>query len=220
MRVALLLYGKLHIHTQYRPHCSQYYDLLNFIGRENTIDIFYSGDYETEEWVSKFKENYKPVKCVIDRIIHPNIMSAYPGRVPGVDNEALYDVGCIMINKMRVFMLLEEHIKETNANYDLVICMNNHVKVNTHLNLSNSAIGENIVYIPVREQEIEGSLNDTLAIGMFETMKKYCELYKYMQYLLEQKLSIPSAEHLNLASLTYNKVNIVRIPFSYSILNE
>ena len=215
MRVALLLYGKLYNYNQYD-------ELLNFIGKEHTVDIFYSGDHEQEEKVAVFVENYKPVKCETDRIIHPNIMSIYPGRLPGVDNEALYDQGCKLINKFRVFMLLEEYMKEKNVKYDLVVCMSLDIKVNSTLNLSNSNFSDNNVYIPMTPitEELEGSVNDKLALGKLESMKKYCELYKYMQYLLEQKLSIPSAEHLNLACLTYNKINIVRIPLVYSILNE
>jgi hypothetical protein len=219
MRVALLLYGKMHIYTQYRPHCGHYHGLLSFIGKENAVDVFYSGDHETEEWVSVFKDNYKPVKCETERIIHPNIMSAYPDRLPGVDNEDLYEVGCNLINKLRVFMLLEEHMKETNVKYDLVICMHIGVQPQNILNLSNSRFIDNDVYIPISE-DLEGSLNDKFALGTLTSMKIYCEVYKYLQYLLENKLSKPSAEHLNLANLIYNKVNIVRIPLVYSIMNE
>jgi len=219
MHIALLLHGPMHTFCLYRPRCGHYHELLNCVGRGHTVDIFYSSDYEDEDRVAVFVENYKPVKYVNERIIHPNILSAYPGRLPGTDNESLYTLGCQLINKFRVHMLLEEHIKATNITYDAVICMRLDLRINTIFALSNSILNENSIYIP-SEGDCENGVNDQFAIGSMKVMKKYCETYKYLQYLLENKLSIPHAENLNLANLKYNEVVIQRFPFSYYIIKE
>ena len=116
MRIALLLFGRINKFNEHYDH------LLDVIGREHNVDIFYSSDYEPPEKIAAFIELYKPVKIVNERIIHANTFAAYPGRLSDTNNETLYNLGCQQINKMRVFMLLEEHKKATNTEYSVVIC--------------------------------------------------------------------------------------------------
>jgi hypothetical protein len=113
---------------------------------------------------------------------------------------------------MRVFMLLEEHMKETNIHYDLIICAKIDVKFISTVDFNTFKFNDNTIYIPF------DSYYDHAAIGSIEVMKKYCELYKYMQYLLKNKLSIPSAEHLNHALLAENKIKIQLLPQLFILL--
>lgn len=57
MHIAVLLYGRI---LNYREHHS---NIIESIGKENTVDFFYASDLESEYDVSEFHELYKPMLC-------------------------------------------------------------------------------------------------------------------------------------------------------------
>jgi hypothetical protein len=208
MHVALLLYGRLEKFKE------NYETMLDTIGRGHTLDIFHSSDYEPAERIAEFKELYKPVKSVSERIIHGNSMCKYPNTLWYLNPERFYNTECQYINKMRVFMIFEEYLKETNTHYDLVICTRIDLEYCSMVPLIQPK--ENTIYIP-SESDHEGGINDQFAMGSVEIIKKYCNLYKNLVYLLENKLSIPHSENLTLANLAYNNIIIHRFPLKYFI---
>ena len=208
MHIALLLYGRI------EKFKDNYDRILDVIGKNNTVDIFYSSDYEPPQKIAEFIELYKPVKIVNERIIHANIISKYPNLFDYQNNNRFYSFECQYINKMRVFMLLDEYLKETNITYDLVIC--------TRMDLEFCSViptiipKENTIYIPL-ESDFEGGINDQFALGTVEVMRKYCNLYKNLIYLLENKLSIAHPENLTKANLVYNNIIIKRFSLMFFV---
>jgi hypothetical protein len=201
MRIALLLYGRLKYCKELHNH------IIDIIGNSHTIDIFHASDYENPQTVSEFVELYKPVKHIHERIIHANQMAIYPGRIDN-DNYRVYDMGCHFINKLRVFTLLEEHINETNAQYDIVMCTRINLLYDGKFCFS-EPLQENTIYIP-SNFDYHGGLNDRLAFGTFDVMKKYCSIYKYSVFILENKLSILHPENINRANVQYHGLYIER----------
>ena len=206
MRIALLLYGRIEKFKE----C--YEAMLDALGRQNTVDIFYSSDYESKENIAEFKELYKPIKCENKRIIHSNILCRYPNTLSYVDSNNFYRDECQYTNKMRVFMIFEEYLKETPVQYDLVICTR--VDIEYCCMIPPIKPKENTIYIPTGS-DYEGGINALFAMGSVEVIKKYCYLYKNFLYLLENKLSIPHPELLTLANLIYENVQIKRFSLTF-----
>jgi len=228
MHIALLLYGRIGKFKE------TYENMLHAIGAGHAVDIFCSSDYEPENRIREFKELYKPVKSVHERIINANNLSAYPGRLSDTDNNRLFNLECQMINKMRVCMLLEEHLRECEVTYDLVLCTRIDILykypfqfdsipcIDMTVPPSPSAIThrpfeKDRIYVPIDYDYSEG-LNDNMAFGSLDIMKKYCYIYKNVLHLLAEKLSIPHSEKLNLANLRFQNVPIERFFITYSIV--
>jgi hypothetical protein len=209
MRIALLFYGRLKYFKELHQH------IFDVFGVSSNIDIFHSSDYENPKTISEFVELYKPVKHVHERIIHANQFAIYPGRIDN-DNYRVYDMGAHFINKLRVFSLLEEHINETNAQYDIVLCTRINLVYKDRLFFPET-LQENTIYIP-SHFDYHGGINDRMAFGKFDVMKKYCSIYKYSIFLLENKLSILHPENINRANIQYHQLNIVRVDFLNQIV--
>ena len=60
-------------------------------------------------------------------------------------------------------------------------------------------------------------INDRLAIGDFESMKKYMYIFDNCIHLLENNLSFPHPESLTLGNIQYNNLNIERFDLFHEI---
>ena len=116
---------------------------------------------------------------------------------------------CHFINKQRVFELLEKH----NETYDIVVSLRIDIVFKNKFDFSN--IVENTIYIP--DNYDWGGINDQVAYGNMEVMKKYNYIFKNIIYLLDNKLSIVHPETLTLANIIFNKLKINRFKLSYFI---
>jgi len=221
-RVALLFYGRLDFFKE------QYQKIFDVIGRENTnVDIFCSSEYEPPERVEEFKKLYKPVKIVIKRIINEHYQFKYPSdwivsltdKPSGFHEETKftsnYNNESHFINKMRVFMLFDEHLNKTHIQYDLVICTR--IDLNCFSMIPQIIPENNTVYIPQQDPDYRNGINDHFAMGSVEVMRKYCNLYKNLMYLLENKVSPAHGENINKANLFYNDILVKRFPLFYKI---
>jgi hypothetical protein len=74
---------------------------------------------------------------------------------------------------------------------------------------------DNTIYIPLGYDFIDNAINDQVAYGNFEVMKKYNSINPVN--LLEQNLSIPHPESLTLANIKFHKLEIKRFPLQYRI---
>lgn len=135
---------------------------------------------------------YNPKKILNDPITNEIDFESYPG-TPRANN--MHNMACHFINKMRVFDLLEKHINNINETscYDYII--HHRLDVHCHDNIDYGCFvknKENQIYIPyVPDWMCNGGdylprfLNDQMAIGNFESMKKYMNIYKNVSHLLE-----------------------------------
>jgi len=117
------------------------------------------------------------------------------------------------INKNRVLVLLEEHIKACNIQYDCVVSLRLDCVFQTGFVFDN--LEDNTIYIPAGYDHVAKAVNDQIAYGKIDVMKKYNSINPVD--LLEKKLSIPHPESLNLANILFNKLEIQRPSIKYSL---
>jgi hypothetical protein len=74
---------------------------------------------------------------------------------------------------------------------------------------------DNTIYIPNGFDWVENGINDQIAYGKLEVMRKYNSINPVE--LLEKRLSIPHPETLNCANIKYHKLLIERPEIEYFI---
>jgi len=202
MRIAVLVYGRLN-------KCAEHYtNIVESIGTHNKIDFFLSSDNSSEELVNDFVSLYNP-------ILYNNSPIRYDynlGKYPGLREETnIHNMTCHFINKNRVFVLLEEYINKINIQYDCVVSLRVDAVFTDKFDFT--LLDENTIYIPHMYDYIDYAINDQIAYGTVNVMKKYNSINAVD--LLEQHLSIPHPESLHYANIHYHKLNINRVNINY-----
>ena len=209
MKIAVLIYGRLNTCVKH------YLNTLESIGIEHDIDFFLSSDNSPELLLNHFIKLYEPIACINDKIEYNIDLTKYDG-IRGETN--IHNMICHFINKERVFSLLEEYIEKSNVNYDIVLSLRIDI-VFLQKNLFKNILSirnDDIIYIPL-ENDWVGGINDQIAYGNINTMRKYNNIYKHIIHLLDNKLSIPHPESLTLANIKYHNLKIFRFQLYYYI---
>ena len=204
MRIAVLLYGRI---ANFKEH---YTHILYTLGKENTLDFFYSCDNED---VSEFTRLYNPIQVVNSPIIYDMDFRKYPG---GYDCTNYDSMARHFINKGRVFTLLEEYITRTNTIYDVIFCTRLDIVYREKIRMC--PVPDNTLYIPYdicRYSDIW--MNDHFAYGSYDAMKKYANIYDTCESILTRGLSIPHPEALTYANLNWHGVAVHRWHIPYDI---
>lgn len=206
MRIAALVFGRL-------DKCAESYNnTIECLGKDNIIDFFASSDNSSQSQLDNFIELYKPILYNNEPIQYTGNLDNYPDK-PCETN--LHTMTCHFINKGRVFSLLEEHIKKENIKYDVVVSLRMDVIYQNKFDYGDLA--DNTIYIPAGNDHYVG-INDQVAWGVIEVMKKYNSIFSNIIHLLEQRLSAPHPECLTRANLLYYNVNIQRMNLSHYII--
>jgi hypothetical protein len=74
---------------------------------------------------------------------------------------------------------------------------------------------DNTIYIPYNYDYVDNGINDQVAYGNIDVMKKYNSINPLD--LLEKKLSIPHPESLNYANIIFHKLQIERVNIKYNL---
>jgi hypothetical protein len=204
MRIAVLIYGRLN-------KCVEHYDnTIEHLGKHNEIDFFLSSDNSSESLLNDFINLYKPISYNNDPIHYECRLGKYPGKRRSTN---IHNMTCHFINKNRVFVLLENYINKMNIQYDVVVSLRIDIIYYTSFNFNNLA--DNTIYIPEGRDFINKAMNDQIAYGKVDVMKKYN--YINPTYLLEKKLSIPHPESLNFANIRFKKLRVKRFDMKWII---
>lgn len=204
-KIAILVYGRL-------DKCAEHYDnIIEYVGKEHEIDFFAASDNSDQLFLNNFINIYKPKAFTNNPIIHKKILFKYLSLLERCTN--LLNVTCHFINKKRVFDLFEKYILDNQINYDVIISLRVDIKINSQFCFQN--VDENTIYIPNNYDY--GGINDQIAYGTINTMKKYMTIISNCPYLLENSLSILHPETLTLANIVYNNLNIKRFRLDYHL---
>ena len=204
MRIAVLVYGRLN-------KCAEHYtNILEHLGKDNEIDFFMSSDHPSESLLNDFIRLYNPILYNSDRIEYKYDLGKYPGRR---EETHIHNMTCHFINKNRVFVLLESYMKGENVNYDAVVSLRIDSVYSTHFDFTNLA--DNTIYIPLGSDFVDNGINDQIAYGKVDVMKKYNSINP--RELLDKRLTIPHPESLTLANIQFNQLIIKRVDLIYSI---
>jgi hypothetical protein len=199
MRIAVLVYGRLN-------KCVEHYDnIMQTLGNHD-IDFFLSSDNSPQKLLNDFIRLYKPVLYDNSPIRYNYDLRKYPGKRP---ESNIHNMTCHFINKNRVFNLLSE----INIEYDCVVSLRIDCLFEDNFNFDN--LLDNTIYIPFGFDWVEDGINDQIAYGKFDVMKKYNSINPVD--LLEKKLSIPHPESLNCANINFHKLNIERPNIKYRL---
>lgn len=207
MKIAVLVYGRL---ESCQKLCGNIIEAIG--GNEHELDFFMSSDNSPQEHLDWFLELYKPVLWTNAAIKYNCDFSKYSGKRAETN---FHNMTCHFINKNRVIGLLETHLKQTDIKYDCVVSIRVDLFFRGKLNYD--GIEENTVYIP-KTGDWVGGINDQLAYGTFQTMRKYMDIFNTSIKLLEKQVVIPHPENLNRANIEYYKLNVSRFEIEYYIL--
>jgi len=204
MRIAVLLFGRLN-------KCVEHYDnIIESLGKHNDIDFFLSSDNSSESLLSEFIRLYKPIVYNNDPIHYDYDLGKYPGKRRETN---IHNMTCHFINKNRVFLLLEEYINKNNIQYDCAVSLRIDCVFKNAFVFD--SFEENTIYIPFGYDWIANGINDQIAYGKVDVMKKYNSMN--VIDILEKKLSIPHPESLNYANIHLYKLNIERPHIKYHL---
>ena len=197
MRIAILVYGRLN-------KCVEHYNnIIESFRKDNDIDFFLSSDNSSELLLNDFIHLYKPILYNNSPIHYDYDLGKYNGKR---DETNIHTMTCHFINKNRVFLLLEEHINKSNLEYGCVVSLRiDCVFQNT---FDFNSLKDNTIYIPSGFDFIDKAVNDQVAYGKLDVMKKYNCIDAIS--LLEKKLSIPHPESLTYANIKYYNLTLER----------
>lgn len=211
INIAILYYGRIKFYEK-----MFLFKAINNLESYN-INIFYSTDIDVNiNDLNDFCKLYNPSIIDISKIIYDVDLNKNYYHEKLATN--IHNMTCHFINLKRSFMCLENYVKNNNIKYDIVISTRFDLYMKD-LDLDkimlDKGIKQNTLYIP-NENDFCGT-NDRLAIGDFESMKKYMYIIDNCTYLLENKLSFSHPESLTLANIIYNNLNIERFDLFHEI---
>lgn len=202
MKIAVLVYGRLN-------NCDKHYNnIIEKLGNHEVIDFFLSSDNSSESLLKEFVRLYKPILYNNNPIYYGYTLDKYPGLRPETN---IHNMICHFYNKNRVFSLMEEFIQKTNIKYDCVVSLRIDCVFQNYFDFN--SLKNNTLYVPDGFDYINDALNDQIAYGNEEVMKKYNCIN--IIDLLEKKLSIPHPESLNYANVLFHKLDIKRVDLKY-----
>jgi hypothetical protein len=201
MRIAVLVYGRLNA-------CAEHHaNIVESLGQP--VDFFLSSDNAPAPFLQSFLRLYNPI-AYTNAPIH---YDADLGRYPGKRHETVIDsMTRHFINKNRVVSLLEK----SSIPYDCVVSLRVDSFFNEKFNFDD--LRDNTIYIPHGCDFVSHAINDQLAYGKMDVMKKYNSINPIL--LLERKLSIPHPESLTYANIVYHQLKVQRVPLNYVLIRR
>ena len=211
MKVAVFLTGRLSKHYVYT-----YRNILNTF-KDCEIDFFVMHCCKDEELINKMKELYKPVLCQTTKIEDYSFLNKIKNVKPPRPN--IFNVVNMFNNRFTLFNVFEKYCQENNKNYGLVVSY----RFDLHAKKSQFSmkkfyeqLQDNSILIPRKFDW--GGLNDQMAIGRIEIMKKYFSLFEKLPELLENQAF--HAETLLKVHVNNEKIKVKRFWYNYKIIYD
>lgn len=204
MRICVLVYGRLN-------KCAEHYNnILDSIGKENDIDFFCSSDNSSEELLQDFIRIYNPISYTNDKIDYTLDLSKYQ-KTPETNVDFMIRH---FINKNRVFGLLEKYIeKNKNIAYDIVISLRVDLIFLNKFNFLYYIKDNNSIFIPYINNY--RGVNDQLAFGDYNTMKKYMNIINNCVYLIENYSILVNPEIITQTNIEFYNLQIMNFDIIY-----
>jgi hypothetical protein len=208
MKIAILFYGRL---NKFREHKD---NLLNSLGRDNEVDIFLSCSNEPDNIFEQFVDLYKPKAALNQNIVlSPIFLQLLENRYKRGGNTN--NVILHFINKLNLIKLLSNYIDKTKIKYDIVISLRFELLLYNNFNFDNHINNSDYIYIP--DCNNYDGVNDQIAYGNFEAMKKYMSLFNNIIYIIKNKNNLMHPETLVRENIDYYNLKIIRFNLNYVI---
>lgn len=207
MNIAVLIYGRLN-------KCTEHYsNIIESIGKNNNVDFFLSSDNASQSLLDDFIRVYKPIKYINEPVYYDCDITKYPNRRTETSDTTIHNMVCHYINKLRVFTLLDEYMTQLKRTYDVVVSLR--VDCFFHNSFKFDNLLENTIYIPEGYDYVENGINDQVAYGKVDVMRKYNSIFLNIIYFLDNNMSIPHSESLHYANIKYYNLNVSRPDIKY-----
>jgi len=200
MKIAILFTGRIKYYNDI------YNNIVDKIVNNNQIDFYLSTSPEItdENDLKEFIDLYKPVKVINEPINHNFDYNKYEKLSCWVRPKNICDM---WYNRMRIFNAIEDK-------YDIILSYRLDLNPFNYINYEIN----NFINIPLCD-DYSGGINDQIAYGNYNEMKKYMNLYSYLPEILNSCLMHPETI-LKHYIKKYN-LNVKRtVNFIYYIINN
>lgn len=182
-KVAILFYGRIFLYDTVG-----YNSIIDNFSEKYDLDFFLSTSPELNEDVSGFVNLFNPISYSNDKIDISIDLNNYT-KSDYIDFNKCKNAVPHFFNKYRVFQLLDEYILKSNTKYDYVFCTRVDVFYYNGLDFESFIkIDNNNIYIPdgnLFGQPCPPGVNDHMAVGNYNSIKKYTDLYLYLKEYLD-----------------------------------
>ena len=204
MKIAILFSGRI---FKFGNH---YNNIMENIVQDHDADIFLSHSPELDEDLDAFCDLYNPVALINDPIPEYDF-TMYPLHIYSNTNRR--NCFSMYYNRLRVFNLLDDHIKKTGIQYDCILSYRLDLFSYNKIDYN---IQPNTLYIPQGSDWCNG-INDQVAYGNYEPMKAYMSVFNNIYNILNSGCPF-HPELINSENILLNNISIERVPFNYDII--
>jgi len=195
MKIAILYSGRISNYDIY------YNNLQKYIVQNNEVDFFLSHSKELNEDLTGFIDLYKP-KIVINENIdyHGPPSPSYNGM-------------CMFYNRYRLFQSFKQYCQENTIQYDMIMVYRIDVLALSEIRFDIiNTLQDDIIYVPNIKQS--AGVNDFIAIGNFNAIQKYCNLFDKYNDLLHISGNSSSNELILKIYLNSLRMKIYYFPYN------
>jgi hypothetical protein len=208
MKIAILFSGRVDTTIE------QYNNIMNhLVGQSNDVDFFISHSKTDEKNIKDFVNLYKPKK-----IMESDELYFDCSKYKSLSEKAKHHTMCMYLNRKKVCNLLKEYMNENDIHYDIIISGRCDLVFGNNLDINSlmSHIHNNELCIPNPQCDYTG-INDQIAIGNYETITTYLQIYDSLFNILESDSLLFHAEQLLAQYLKLENAKIYRFNLNYFI---
>jgi hypothetical protein len=207
MKVAILFSGRINNNIE------QYDNYINNLVQNNSVDLFVChSKTERKDIVNDFIELYKPKK-----IIENNETFIDLTHYPAVYGTRIYNVLYMFENRLTLFKTFNDYVIENNVDYDIIISTRGDIWLYNTIDFGylKSFVDNEMLCIPNPKLD-SGGINDQMAVGNYNTISVYLQLYRYFFDILKSGVILHPETILD-NYLNARKQNIMRFEIHYEI---
>lgn len=197
------------------------HELIRWI-QEHQVDTFASVSSLPEEELVEFAKTFRVKRLHVHRLDLPGLVPAgtteeYMTSHKKIETSLYNSLSMFYCHRKNVELLLA-HEQETDRRYDFIAYIRTDGDFRqAPIPYPADRLAENTVYIPLG-YDYDG-INDQMALGNREPMITYCTVYEHIVEYLDRGI-IYNPEVFVLANLHFQKVNVLRFEYPYTLRKE
>ncbi len=210
MKLAILYSGRIDNFEK------SYEKIMENIVEDNEVDFFISYQKGTNyEELIKFIEKYKPKLYResdenyfdISQYIEPSHLIV----------KSKHNMMCMFLNRKYVFELFEKYVKVLNKEYDLIFSCRVDIIIKSKIDLYRLYYWSSKGYISIPGGDDQNGINDKIAVGNYNEMKKYFKCYDSLKYIFDNGGTLHPETCLFEYLILYMRLNLSRFYLDYQI---
>jgi hypothetical protein len=207
MKIAVLFSGRVN------NNIHQYNNYIDNLVQNNDVDLFVChSKTERKDILNDFIELYKPKKIIENDETYIDL-----SKYPTIYGTRIYNVLYMYENRLKLFNIFNNYVLENNINYDIIISTRNDVWLYEKFDFYSlkPLVDNEKIFIPNPELD-SGGINDQIAVGNYNTISIYLQLYESFFHLLNSGV-ILHPETILYNYLNYKNLIILRFFIKYQL---